>query len=171
MFDAIPRAEALFVWDATEQTWRYASRSARAPSGGLDLLKPGMGVWLRLGGSGAVRWERRVVVPARPRPPYRSLGYAQTSMSPAHFVAWTYWSESVDAFDAFGDDLLVAQRWDSVAPALGRTPYVASVEPEFAQAVISNVRAGDDALLDLRQSRSRPVAARSRQRAGGPIRI
>ena len=66
LFDAIPRAEALFVWDAPEQTWRYASRNVRAPYGGLDLLKPGMGVWLRLGGTGAARWER-LVVPGDPK--------------------------------------------------------------------------------------------------------
>ena len=62
LFDAIPRAEALFVWDAPEQTWRYASRNVRAPYGGLDLLKPGHG---RL--AAARRLGRREVgTPGRP---------------------------------------------------------------------------------------------------------
>ncbi len=134
VFDAIPRAEALFVWDATEQTWRYASRSARAPSGGLDLLKPGMGVWLRLGGSGAVRWERRVA-PGAPETTY-VLGYAQIH-EPGDFVAWVGHQSS---FDAFGDDLLVAQRWDASRQRWG--PRLSPLEAEFEN-LIWNVARGD----------------------------
>ena len=107
LFDAIPRAEALFVWDAPERTWRYASRNARAPYGGLDLLKPGMGIWLRLGGSNVVKWER-LVVPGSSET-VSLTGYADLHQDGA-FVAWV---DSWRSLDVLGDDLLWIQRWDS----------------------------------------------------------
>ena len=134
LFDAIPRAEALFAWDAPEQTWRYASRNARAPYGGLDLLKPGMGVWLRLGGSGGAKWER-LVVPGDDST-VSLTGYTDLHQGGA-FVAWTYWSESLDAL---GGDLLWIQRWDSSRQRWDGPHLPASAG--FAQAV-NDLRAGD----------------------------
>ena len=141
LFDAIPRAEALFVWDAAERTWRYASRSPRAPSGGLDLLTPGMGVWLRLGGTGPVRWERLVV----PGDPVSLTGYTDLHQGGA-FVAMTYRSGSLDAF---GDDLLWIQRWDSSRQRWDGPHLPASAG--FAQAV-DGLRAGDGFWIATKRS-------------------
>ena len=135
LFAAIPRAEALFVWDAPERTWRYASRSARAPSGGLDVLKPGMGVWLRLGGSGAARWERLVAPGSRATTPLQ--GYTDLHQGGA-FVAWIEsWGPPLDVL---GDDLLWIQRWDSSRQRWDEPQVPASAG--FAQGVHDS-RAGD----------------------------
>ena len=143
LFAAIPRAEALFVWDAVEQTWRYASRSARAPFGGLDLLTPGMGVWLRLGGSGAVRWDR-LVFPGD-RKTVSLTGYTDLHQGGA-FVAMTYW---LDSLDALGDDLLWIQRWDS-SRQRWHEPHVPA-SAGFAQTV-NDLRAGDGFWIATKRS-------------------
>ena len=143
LFDAIPRAEALFVWDAPEQTWRYASRNVRAPYGGLDLLKPGMGVWLRLGGTGAVRWER-LVFPGDPKT-VSLTGYTDLHEGGA-FVAWI---DSWRSLDALGDDLLWIQRWDSSRQRWDGPHLPASAG--FAQAV-DGLRAGDGFWIATKRS-------------------
>ena len=134
LFAAIPRAEALFVWNAAEQTWRYASRSPRVPPGGLDLLQPGMGVWLRLGGSGAARWDR-LVVPGDPKT-VSLTGYTDLHQDGA-FAAWV---DSWRSLDVLGDDLLWIQRWDGSRQRWDERHLPASAG--FAQAV-NDLRAGD----------------------------
>ena len=134
LFDAIPRAEALFVWDAPERTWRYASRNARAPYGGLDLLKPGMGIWLRLGGSNVVEWER-LVVPGSSET-VSLTGYADLHQGGA-FVAWV---DSRRSLDVLGDDLLWIQRWNSARQQWDGPHVPASAG--FVRAV-NHLRAGD----------------------------
>ena len=134
LFDAIPRAEALFVWDAPERTWRYASRNARAPYGGLDLLKPGMGIWLRLGGSNVVKWER-LVVPGSSET-VSLTGYADLHQGGA-FVAWV---DSRRSLDVLGDDLLWIQRWNSARQQWDGPHVPASAG--FVRAV-NDLRAGD----------------------------
>ena len=134
LFAAIPRAEALFVWNAADQTWQYAARSPRVPPGGLDLLQPGMGVWLRLGGSGAARWDR-LVVPGDPKT-VSLTGYTDLHRDGA-FVAWV---DSWQSLDVLGDDLLWIQRWDSSRQRWGAPHVPASAA--FAQAV-NDLRAGD----------------------------
>ena len=134
LFAAIPRAEALFVWNAADQTWQYASRNARAPSGGLDLLEPGIGVWLRLGGSAAISWDRRVAPGSATTTPL--TGYAELHQGGA-FVAWIDWWGSTDVL---GDDLLWIQRWDSSRQRWDGPHLPASAG--FAQAV-NDLREGD----------------------------
>ena len=134
LFDAIPRAEALFIWDAPERTWRYASRNVRAPYGGLDLLKPGMGVWLRLGGTGAVRWER-LVVPGDRRT-VSLTGYTDLHQGGA-FGAWV---DSWRSLEVLGEDLLWIQRWDGSRQQWDGPHVPASAG--FASAV-SDMRAGE----------------------------
>ena len=139
LFDAIPRAEALFAWDAAEQTWRYASRSARAPSGGLDVLKPGMGVWLRLGGSEAAYGGNAWSPPGDRATDRTAPPATQTSTRAAHSSRGSNRGDHHST--VLGDDLLVD-------PALGRTPGDAGTSRHvpasdgFAQAV-NDLRAGD----------------------------
>ena len=134
LFDAIPRAEALFVWDAGAAVWRTASPRVRGHPGELTHLRPGMGVWLRLGGSGTVSWER-LVVPGDDRT-VSLTGYADLHQRGA-FVAWTDGRESLDAL---GDDLLWIQRWDSSRQGWDERHVPASAG--FVQAV-NDLRAGD----------------------------
>ena len=134
LFAAIPRAEALFVWNAAEQTWRYAARSPRVPPGGLDLLQPGMGVWLRLGGSGAARWDR-LVVPGDPKT-VSLTGYTDLHQDGA-FAAWVDSWRSLDVLD---DDLLWIQRWDGSRQRWDERHLPASAG--FASAV-NDMRAGE----------------------------
>ena len=134
LFAAIPRAEALFVWNAAEQTWQYAARSPRVPPGGLDLLQPGMGVWLRLGGSGAARWDR-LVVPGDPKT-VSLTGYTDLHQDGA-FAAWVDSWRSLDVLD---DDLLWIQRWDGSRQRWDERHLPASAG--FASAV-NDMRAGE----------------------------
>ena len=134
LFAAIPRAEALFVWNAADQTWQYAARSPRVPPGGLDLLQPGMGVWLRLGGSGAARWDR-LVVPGDPET-VSLTGYTDLHQG-GTFGAWV---NSWRSLDVLGDDLLWIQRWDSSRQRWGDPHAPASAG--FASAV-NDMRAGE----------------------------
>ena len=107
LFAAIPRAEALFVWDAGAAAWRTASPRVRGHPGELTHLRPGMGVWLRLGGSGAARWDR-LVVPGDPKT-VSLTGYTDLHQGGA-FVAWV---DSWRSLEVLGEDLLWIQRWDS----------------------------------------------------------
>ena len=134
LFDAIPRAEALFVWDAKAAVWRTASPRVGGHANELTHLQPGMGVWLRLSGTEALRWERRVASGA-PETTYL-FGYAEIR-EPGEFVAWVGWPSS---FDAFGDDLLFAQRWDASRQRWG--PRRSPLEAAFRNG-ISNVPRGD----------------------------
>ena len=134
LFDAIPRAEALFVWDAGAAVWRTASPRVGGHANELTHLRPGMGVWLRLSGTEGLRWQRRVA----PRGLENTyvFGYAEIHES-GDFVAWVGHQSS---FDAFGDDLLFAQRWDASRQRWG--PRMSPLEPEFRNG-ISNVPRGD----------------------------
>lgn len=70
LFDTIPRAEAVFAWDAKEQRFQgaYADPSLNAQAD-LQELNPGMGLWIWLGGTDRFAWKR----PPPPNPSASAL--------------------------------------------------------------------------------------------------
>ena len=61
LFDTIPRAEAVFAWDAKEQRFRgaYADPSLNTQRD-LEEIKPGMGLWVWLDGTDPFAWKRPI---------------------------------------------------------------------------------------------------------------
>ena len=58
LFEALPPLEAATAWDAGSQSSREARRTEAGTTGSLTTLRPGMGLWLRLGGTAPVSWTR-----------------------------------------------------------------------------------------------------------------
>lgn len=58
LFEALPPLEAATAWDAETQSSREARRTEAGITGPLTTLRPGMGLWLRLGGTAPVSWTR-----------------------------------------------------------------------------------------------------------------
>ena len=56
LFDSVPELEAVWAWDASWQTWASAHRSGPVPESPLEMVRPGMGIFLRIGGAHPVRW-------------------------------------------------------------------------------------------------------------------
>ena len=61
IFDAIPQAQAIWVWDAHRHRWRFA-RSGDSVSGDLEHPRTGMGFSMRVGGRDPIQWERRLAM-------------------------------------------------------------------------------------------------------------
>ena len=58
IFDAIPRLTYVYAWDPDDQWFRWATRTASGVVGDLEVLTPGMGLWLDVGGEEAFAWTR-----------------------------------------------------------------------------------------------------------------
>lgn len=61
IFEAIPSLELVYAWESERQRFSWAVRDAPGAVGDLEVLRPGMGLWLYLGGGEAVSWTRPVV--------------------------------------------------------------------------------------------------------------
>ena len=71
IFREIPRLEMVYAWDPKEQWFRWATfvrtrESGLVPGiyGDLELLTPGMGLWLELGGTESFSWTRPALADA-----------------------------------------------------------------------------------------------------------
>ena len=58
IFDAIPRLIYVYAWDPDDQWFRWATLTASGVVGDLEVLTPGMGLWLDVGGEEAFAWTR-----------------------------------------------------------------------------------------------------------------
>ena len=64
IFGAIPQLEGVYSWDPASQAFREAVRGDSGLLSPLSRLKPGMGLWLYLGGTEPVSWTRPVIAEA-----------------------------------------------------------------------------------------------------------
>ena len=64
IFDAIPRLTYVYAWDADDQWFRWATLTASGVVGDLEVLTPGMGLWLDVGGEEAFAWTRPLILQA-----------------------------------------------------------------------------------------------------------
>ena len=64
IFKALPQLEVVYAWDAREQRFRWAARGDYGLHEDLEMLTPGMGLWLYLGGEEPVLWSRPVLAEA-----------------------------------------------------------------------------------------------------------
>ena len=112
LFDAIPRLNVAYAWDADAGRFRWAARDG---SGDLTALAPGMGLWLALGGSQPALWTR----------PVRASNGLVPLRAGWNFVTWAG-RDGAPAREAFAglDGVLTeargwnatAQRWESYSP-------------------------------------------------------
>ena len=114
LFEAIPRLNMAYAWDADARTFRWAARDG---SGDLAALAPGMGLWLALGGTGPALWTRPVLPPD-------VIGLVPLRAG-WNLVTWTG-ANGIAAREAFAglDGALIeargwnaaTQRWESYSP-------------------------------------------------------
>ena len=64
IFKALPQLEVVYAWDAQEQRFRWAARGDYGLHEDLEMLTPGMGLWLYLGREEPVLWSRPVLAEA-----------------------------------------------------------------------------------------------------------
>ena len=109
LFEAIPRLDRAYAWDADKRRYR---RAARDGSGDLRTLTPGMGLWLTLGGAEPFTWTR---------PALASGGLVQLREG-RNLVAWAG-RDGIPASEAFaglGDALVAVWHWDETAQRVVR---------------------------------------------------
>ena len=109
LFEAIPRLDRAYAWDADNRRYR---RAARDGSGDLRTLTPGMGLWLTLGGAEPFTWTR---------PALASGGLVQLREG-RNLVAWAG-RDGIPASEAFaglGDALVAVWHWDETAQRVVR---------------------------------------------------
>ncbi len=85
IFEALPRLERVYGWDADAQWFRWAARDASGLRGDLERLTPGMGLWLDIGGGGPAVWTRPLIAPsglARLRPGWNFVVWAGPDGAP-----------------------------------------------------------------------------------------
>ena len=107
LFEEIPRAEAIFAWDAARQRWLLAGRGAPEPPEPLAEIAPGTGLLIRVGGDQPVQWTRSIL-PARG---------AMKLRPGSNFVAWAGRDDVPlsHALRGIGVSLESASYWDSEA--------------------------------------------------------
>ena len=107
LFEAIPRAEAIFGWDAAGQRWLAAGRDAPRAADALEEIEPGMGLLIGIGGDQAVEWTRSIF-------PDRGT----VELRPGHnFAAWSGRDEVplAHAIRGIGGSLAEVRTWDADA--------------------------------------------------------
>ncbi|MYE47072.1 MAG: hypothetical protein F4X25_10120 [Chloroflexi bacterium] len=107
LFDALPELIAVSAWDASE---RRARRALRGKYEELPTLKPGMGLWLRIGGSVSVEWTR----------PVTADGILLSLQRGSNLIAWTTSGEVANALSKFEGAVTGAWRWDPARRAYAR---------------------------------------------------
>lgn len=112
LFEAIPRLDMAYAWDAGAQRFRWATRDG---SGDLRTLTPGMGLWLTLGGTEPFTWMRPVLPPG-------GIGLVPLREG-WNFVAWAG-RDGIAPNDAFrGLDGVLTEAWGWNAQAQRREHY------------------------------------------------
>ena len=106
LFEAIPRLDMAYAWDADAQWFRWAARDG---SGDLRTLTPGMGLWLALGGAAPFTWARPVLPPG-------GIGLVPLREG-WNFVAWAGRDGTApgEAFRGLGGVLTEAWGWNAQA--------------------------------------------------------
>ena len=112
LFEAIPRLNVAYAWDAATRRFRWAARDG---SGDLTTLTPGMGLWLTLGGTEPFAWARFL-------PPPAGIGFVPLREG-WNFVGWAG-RDGIAASEAFvGLDDVLLEAWDWNATAQRRETY------------------------------------------------
>ena len=116
LFEAIPRLDMAYAWDAGARRFRWAARDG---SGDLRTLTPGMGLWLALGGTERFTWTRPMLPPG-------GIGLVPLREG-WNLVTWAG-SNSALVAEAFrGLEGVLTEAWGWDAQAQRRTRYVPGV--------------------------------------------
>lgn len=116
LFDAIPQLAVVYAWDSDAQGFRWGTRTGASVAGDLEMLEPGTGLWLVLGGTEPFTWTRAGLQRAR-------LGF-ESEIPGLHKLSegWNLvgWAgrgaiPAADAFASLGSDLVTATAWDPEA--------------------------------------------------------
>ena len=83
LFDAVPEIRVAYAWDATTQEWLAASPDSPTALRSLRVIRPGMGLYVVIGGDDSVNWVR---------PQVPALGVLNLSKG-LNLVAWSGVSE------------------------------------------------------------------------------
>ena len=105
LFREIPSLEAVWAWDSELRVWIVAGRDAPESLGGLERVRPGMGLRLQLGGEDGFVW-RRSTAPTRGLVPLRA-GW--------NLVAWSGPDHAPmqQLADGIGWSLVSIRRWSA----------------------------------------------------------
>ncbi len=108
LFDAVPALQQIYVWNSAEQRYQGALPTSTLPHG-LRRLTPGMGLWLRIGGTEPATWTRAAS-------PDAEAGFISLRAG-WNLVAWAGrdGTSVADAFLALGSSLRTALTWDAEA--------------------------------------------------------
>ena len=106
LFEELPRLDAAYAWDAQAQAWLVTARDVPDSVATLQVLRPGMGLLLRLSEGEAVEWTQTVKR-------LRSLYRLQPGLN---LVAWSGPERTAlpDAAAELGGELNQAMRWDTL---------------------------------------------------------
>ena len=105
VFDATRQVTAIYVWDGATQSFRGAARQESEVSGSLKALQPGMGLWLRVGGTERVSWTR----------PLLTESALVSLVDGWNLVSWSGRDGATagDIFNSLGEEPAVAATWDA----------------------------------------------------------
>ncbi len=136
LFDEIPALGSVWARDTPADRQVRALRSNGAPSGDLEVLTTGMGLWLNLDSEEAVMWTR----PAEAESVLRQLHTGE------NLAAWFGGPDSLqDALARLGDALVSARRWKA------ETQSYETYRPDAADtaSVLDALALGDGLRIDL----------------------
>ncbi len=108
LFEAIPALERVSAWDAAEQRYRWRARHI-IPRYALEVVEPGMGLWLELGGDLPFQWTR----------PASAISVLLSLQAGRNLVGWAGRDETAieEATSRFGDSLARTWQWDAKTQA------------------------------------------------------
>ena len=105
VFAGMPQLEAIHAWDVETQSFRAVTRQESGIGGPLDTLQPGMGLWLRIGGTERVNWTR----------PLLAKGALVSLADGWNLVSWGGRDRATadEIFNSLGAEPVVAATWDA----------------------------------------------------------